>query len=180
MSESTPNSQSLYIERTVDVVAAYVSNNSIPIAELPALIVSIHEALNGIGAGPVQAPAEAVDKPTPAQIRKSIKPDGLVSFIDGKAYKTLKRHLTKHGLDPHGYRERYGLPADYPTTSANYSAQRSALAKSLGLGQPGRAGASEAGDAADEPAAAPARGGRRKAATASVKGSVSTKTSAAA
>ncbi|MFD0938173.1 MucR family transcriptional regulator, partial [Methylobacterium trifolii] len=141
MSESAPNPQPNYIERTVDVVAAYVSNNSIPTAELPALIASIYDVLNGIAAGPVQAATETVEKPTTAQVRKSIRPDGLVSFIDGKSYKTLKRHLTKHGLDPHSYRERYGLPADYPTTSANYSAQRSALAKSLGLGQPGRAAA---------------------------------------
>lgn len=166
-----------YIERTVDVVAAYVSNNSIPTAELPALIASIHEALNTVGTGPVQAAAESVEKPTPAQIRKSIRPDGLVSFIDGKSYKTLKRHLTKHGLDPHSYRDRYGLPADYPTTSANYSAQRSALAKSLGLGQPGRAAPAGAPEAAEE-AAPPARRGR-KAATAPVKGSQSRKAEAA-
>ncbi|WP_375454535.1 MucR family transcriptional regulator [uncultured Methylobacterium sp.] len=180
MSETAPTAQMNYIERTVDVVAAYVSNNSIPTAELPALIASIHEALNTVGTGPVQAAAESVEKPTPAQIRKSIRPDGLVSFIDGKSYKTLKRHLTKHGLDPHSYRDRYGLPPDYPTTSANYSAQRSALAKSLGLGQPGRAAPAEAPEApeAAEEAAPPARRGR-KAATAPVKGSQSRKAEAA-
>ena len=143
MSETVPTSQLHYLERTVDVVAAYVSNNSIPTAELPALISSIHDALNMIATGPSAPTPETVEKPSTAQVRKSIRPDGLVSFIDGKPYKTLKRHLTKHGLDPHSYRERYGLPADYPTTSANYSAQRSALAKSLGLGQPGRAAPAE-------------------------------------
>ncbi|MGC5777714.1 MucR family transcriptional regulator [Methylobacterium sp. NFXW15] len=167
MSETAPTSQLDYIERTVDVVAAYVSNNSVPTAELPALIASVHEALNRVASGPVAQATETVEKPTPAQIRKSIRPDGLVSFIDGKSYKTLKRHLTKHGLDPHTYRERYGLPADYPTTSANYSAQRSALAKSLGLGQPGRTGqGSEIEDEADievAAEAAPAPRGRRKA-----------------
>lgn len=166
MSETAPTSQLDYIERTVDVVAAYVSNNSVPTAELPALIASVHEALNRVASGPVAQATETVEKPTPAQIRKSIRPDGLVSFIDGKSYKTLKRHLTKHGLDPHTYRERYGLPADYPTTSANYSAQRSALAKSLGLGQPGRTGqGSEIEDEADievAAEAAPASRGRRK------------------
>ncbi len=125
-----------------EIVAAYVSNNRVPAAELPALIGSVHAALNGIARGTAAtgtgAPTEEVEKPTPAQVRKSIRPDGLVSFIDGKPYKTLKRHLTKHGLDPHSYREKYSLPADYPTTSANYSAQRSALAKSLGLGRSGR------------------------------------------
>ncbi|GJD35562.1 MucR family transcriptional regulator [Methylobacterium aerolatum] len=177
MSETAPTSQLEYIERTVDVVAAYVSNNSVPITELPALIASVHEALNRVGTGPVAQTAEAFDKPSPAQIRKSIRPDGLISFIDGKSYKTLKRHLTKHGLDPHTYRERYGLPADYPTTSANYSAQRSALAKSLGLGQPGRTGtgADAIDDVEDDEAPAP-RGGRRKADASAAKGRSSRKT----
>ncbi len=178
MSETVPGSQLDYIERTVDVVAAYVSNNSVPTAELPTLIASVHEALNRVASGPVAQTSEAFEKPTPAQVRKSIRPDGLISFIDGKSYKTLKRHLTKHGLDPHTYRERYGLPADYPTTSANYSAQRSALAKSLGLGQPGRSGgADQIDDVEDEVEAAPAAPrGRRKAATSAVKGRSSRKT----
>ena len=180
MSETAPTSQLHYIERTVDVVAAYVSNNSIPTAELPALISSIHDALNMIASGPSAPAAETVEKPTSAQVRKSIRPDGLVSFIDGKSYKTLKRHLTKHGLSPHSYRERYGLPSDYPTTSANYSAQRSALAKSLGLGQPGRALQAESEpEPVEEAPAAPARG-RRKSATAPVKGRASRKSVAAA
>ncbi|GJE12046.1 MULTISPECIES: MucR family transcriptional regulator [Methylobacterium] len=173
MTDATPTSQMDYIEQTVDVVAAYVSNNSLPSAELPALIVSIHDALNSIGSGPVAVVDEAVERPTPAQIRKSIRPDGLVSFIDGKSYKTLKRHLTKHGLDPQSYRERYGLPSDYPTTSANYSAQRSALAKSLGLGQPGRAQQSGFEEPEFEPvqqaAPAPAES-RRKGGSAPAKG----------
>ncbi|MBE7186618.1 MAG: MucR family transcriptional regulator, partial [Methylobacterium mesophilicum] len=69
-------------------------------------------------------------------IRRSVRPDGIVSFIDGKTYKTLKRHLSANGFDPRSYRERYGLPADYPMVAANYAAQRSALAKAIGLGQP--------------------------------------------
>ena len=179
MSDATLTSQLDYIERTVDVVAAYVSNNSLPSAELPSLIASIHSALNSIGSGPAAPVADTVERPTPAQIRKSIRPDGLISFIDGKSYKTLKRHLTKHGLDPQTYRERFGLPADYPTTSANYSAQRSALAKSLGLGQPGRSGQVEdmVDEEAEEAAPAPRRG--RKAATAAAKGIVGRKTTKA-
>ena len=179
MSETAPSAQTNnnYIERTVDVVAAYVSNNSVPTTELPALIASIHEALNSVGTGAAPVATETVEKPTPAQVRKSIRPDGLVSFIDGKSYKTLKRHLTKHGLDPHSYRDRYGLPADYPTTSANYSAQRSALAKSLGLGQPGRSAAAEAPEPVEE-APAPARRGRKPAAAA-VKGGQARKADAA-
>jgi predicted transcriptional regulator len=122
------------VETTADLVAAYVSNNSVRPADLPELIASIHAALTSLGT-PATPAAEQVEKPTPAEIKRSIKPDALVSFIDGKPYKTLKRHLTKHGLDLQSYRERYGLPPNYPSTAANYSAQRSALAKNLGLGQ---------------------------------------------
>ena len=125
-----------------EIVAAYVSNNRVSPTELPGLIGSVHAALNGITSGAAAAgthdPAKEIEKPTAAQIRKSIRSDGLVSFIDGKAYKTLKRHLTKHGLDPRSYRAKYGLPDDYPTTAASYSEARSALAKNIGLGRPGR------------------------------------------
>ncbi|GJD56511.1 MucR family transcriptional regulator [Methylobacterium dankookense] len=122
-----------------DIVAAYVSNNPVPAAELPALIAKVHAALAGLaGAGSVAAEPEIeVERPTPAQIRKSITDEGIVSFIDGKPYKTLKRHLTKHGLTPQAYRQRYGLPADYPMVAPGYAAQRSALAKEIGLGRPG-------------------------------------------
>ncbi|GJD44865.1 Transcriptional regulatory protein ros [Methylobacterium cerastii] len=125
-----------------ELVAAYVSNNRVPATELPGLIRTVHAALNGIAsgtaAGGVSAPVEEVEKPTAAQIRKSIRHEGLVSFIDGKTYKTLKRHLTKHGLDPHSYRAKFGLPPNYPTTATAYSEARSALAKNIGLGRPGR------------------------------------------
>ena len=122
------------VETTADLVAAYVSNNPVRPADLPELIASIHAALTSLGTPAVPA-GEQIQKPTPAEIKRSIKPDALISFIDGKLYKMLKRHLTKHGLDLQSYRARYGLPADYPSTAANYSAQRSALAKNLGLGQ---------------------------------------------
>ena len=127
-------------KHTAQIVSAYVSGNSIPRAEVAPLVGEVHAAILGLfsGKSPDADAPSGIVKPTPTEIRKSIRPEGLISFIDGKSYKTLKRHLTRHGLDPHSYRERYGLPADYPTTSANYSAQRSALAKSLGLGQPGR------------------------------------------
>jgi predicted transcriptional regulator len=127
------------LELAGEIVSAYVSNNSLPVAELPALIASVHGALNGLADGTSQARAEEVEKATPAQIRRSITPDALISFIDGKPYKTLKRHLTGHGLDPYGYRERYGLPKDYPMVAASYAAQRSELARAIGLGRPGAA-----------------------------------------
>ncbi|MGH1575590.1 MucR family transcriptional regulator (plasmid) [Methylobacterium sp. P31] len=123
-----------------DIVSAYVSNNPIPPAELPALIAKVHEAVSGLataGGSGAAAPDDEIEKPTPTQVRKSIRDDGIMSFIDGRIYKTLKRHLSSHGLDPRSYRERYGLPADYPMVAPSYAAQRSALAKAIGLGQPG-------------------------------------------
>jgi predicted transcriptional regulator len=123
-----------------DIVAAYVSNNSVPPSELPGLIRSVHGTVVRLTSGghadvSTDQPVE-VAKPSPAQIRKSVQSDGIVSFIDGKVYKTLKRHLTANGLSPQGYRERYGLPADYPMVAPSYAEQRSALARAIGLGQP--------------------------------------------
>ncbi|MHB2210878.1 Ros/MucR family transcriptional regulator [Methylobacterium sp. CM6257] len=127
---------------TTALVAAYVSNNPVPASELPALIARVHGAIAGLVSGTVTAESgpvaqTEVEKPSPAQIRKSVRHDGIVSFIDGKTYKTLKRHLSSHGLDPRSYRDRYGLPADYPMVAPGYAEQRSALAKAIGLGQPG-------------------------------------------
>lgn len=174
MSEASQVSQLDRVELAADLVSAYVSNNSLPSAELPALITQVHAALTGLSAP--QAPKEEeIEKASTAQIKKSITPDALISFIDGKPYKTLKRHLTTHGLDIEGYRRRYGLPSDYPTVSANYSAARSALAKDLGLGQQRRKPAPKAADSdatvSETPAPASRKGGegrktggRRKAA----------------
>ncbi|WP_246686389.1 MULTISPECIES: MucR family transcriptional regulator [unclassified Methylobacterium] len=122
------------MELAADLVAAYVSNNNVPVAELPNVIASVHAAFAGL-ANPTSAEPAGPEKPTPAQIKKSITPDALISFLDGKRYKTLKRHVTKAGLTMETYRARYGLPSDYPSTAASYSAQRSELARSLGLGQ---------------------------------------------
>ena len=152
-------------ELSAEIVSAYVSNNSVPVGDLAALISSVHGALQTL-TQPPEAQQTGPEKPTAAQIRKSVTPDALISFIDGKPYKTLKRHLTKHGLDMAGYRERYGLPHDYPSTSVNYSAARSQLARTLGLGRKAGQNVSEpAAEDAPEPAKAetkPARG--RKAA----------------
>ena len=135
MSESTQGVAPEFIELAADIIAAYVSNNPVPVAELPALIGNVHAALNGLAGGGSEAAAEETEKATPAQIRKSITPNALISFVDGKPYKTLKRHLASHGLDPHSYRQRYGLPSDYPMAAASYAAQRSELAKAIGLGR---------------------------------------------
>src|ERR1700710_1873013 len=143
----------------VNIVAAYVANNSVPTAELPALISGVYSALSGLEQGGASA-APAVEKLTPAQIRKSITPDALISFIDGKSYKTLKRHLTGNGMTIEQYRERYGLPRDYPSTAATYSAQRSALAHSFGLGSQRRKAAPKAAEPAETISEKPKKAGR--------------------
>ncbi len=126
--------QSPMIELTSEIVANYVANNSVTIEELPALIRTINQTLSTLGqSAPALEPE--VEKPTASQIKKSIRPDGLVSFVDGKPYKTLKRHLAKHGLSIAEYKDKFGLPKDYPSTSPEYSAKRSAMAKTLGLGR---------------------------------------------
>jgi predicted transcriptional regulator len=124
------------IELVSDIVSNFVAHNSIGASELPSLIRSIYSALNGVDK-PETPVIEPDVRATPAQIRRSISDDGLVSFIDGKKYKTLKRHLSTHGLTVAEYKSKFGLPNDYPTTSPAYSAARSAMAKSLGLGRLG-------------------------------------------
>ncbi|MCJ2037367.1 MucR family transcriptional regulator [Methylobacterium sp. J-059] len=148
------------MELAADLVAAYVSNNNVPVSELPNVIASVHASLAGLANGTSTEPV-GPEKPTPAQVKKSVTPDALISFIDGKKYKTLKRHLTGHGLTIEGYRARYGLPADYPSTSATYSAQRSELARSLGLGQQRRKASPKAAAAGETVSEAPKTRGRK-------------------
>ncbi|MBP1180012.1 MucR family transcriptional regulator [Methylobacterium sp. PvR107] len=126
------------IDYTANIVASYVRGNHVAASDLPGLIRSVHGTLVGLVSGATAVPSpESTEKLTPAQIKKSITPDALISFIDGRSYKTLKRHLSAHGLEPRAYRARFGLPDDYPMTAPSYAAQRSALAKSIGLGRPG-------------------------------------------
>lgn len=121
------------LDLTADIVAAYVENNDASPADLPALIRSVHGALSALGAPIELAPSPA--KITAAQARRSITPDALISFEDGKAYKLLKRHLTTVDLTPDTYRAKWGLPANYPMIAPNYAAARSALARETGLGR---------------------------------------------
>ena len=157
-----------FIDLAADIVSAYVSKNSVRPSDLPDLLASIHSTLAGISQGSATE-APTVDKPTPSQIRKSIRPDALISFVDGKPYKTLKRHLNKSGMTIEQYRERYGLPRDYPSTAASYSEQRSALARSLGLGQQRKKAAPKAAEPAEtlseKPKRAPGRPRKAKEAT---------------
>ncbi|MCJ2019488.1 MucR family transcriptional regulator [Methylobacterium sp. E-065] len=148
-----------FVELTTEIVSAYVSNNSVRPGDLPDLLSGVHTALAGLSQGAAPA-APIVDKQTPAQIRKSITPDALISFIDGKPYKTLKRHLNGAGMTIEQYRERFGLPRDYPSTAASYSAQRSALAKNAGLGQQRRKAAPKAAEPAATVSDKPKRAGR--------------------
>jgi predicted transcriptional regulator len=125
-----------FLDLTGDIVAAYVSNNPVLPSDLPDLIRNVYGALSGLDSGTAKAAAEPeIEKPSAAQIRKSVTPDGIVSFLDGKTYKTLKRHLTGHGLNPQSYRACFGLSADYPMVAPEYAARRSELAKSIGLGR---------------------------------------------
>jgi predicted transcriptional regulator len=125
-----------------EVAAAYFSGSHVSPSDIPGVIAQIAASLGNVSDGAALADAEPTSEPklTRAQIRKSITPDALISFEDGKAYKTLRRHLSVKGLTPDQYRAKWGLPSDYPVTAPSYSAARSALAKSLGLGQKGQQG----------------------------------------
>lgn len=149
--------QANILDLTTEIVSAFASNNKIEAEQLPGLILSVHQALSGSGQSEAEEPA--IDKPTSGQIRKSIKPEGLVSFEDGKTYKSLRRHLNARGMTAAEYREKWGLPKDYPTVAPAYSARRSELAKAAGLGQKGRT--------KPAPAKAPAKRGRKAAPAAS-------------
>ena len=136
------------IELAGDIVSAYVSNNNVPMSELPGVIASVHAVLSRLSKGEPTEPAGPA-KPTAAEIKKSITHDGIISFEDGKPYKTMRRHLTIRGLTPEAYRAKWGLSADYPMTSAAYSAQRSELARALGLGNQRRKAAPKAAEASE-------------------------------
>ena len=127
--------QDALVVLTTQIVTAYVVGNRLPATELPGLIKGVHASLQGLASGPPQL-AEKQRVLTPGEIRRSIQPDALISFEDGKAYKTLRRHLTRLGLTPEAYRAKWGLPLDYPMIASAYSAQRSQLARGFGLGRP--------------------------------------------
>lgn len=121
------------ITLTSDIVAAHVSNNSVAVGDLPALISNVYTALAGLGqTAPV---AEAPPEPA-VSVRSSVKPDHIVCLEDGKKLKMLKRHLMTHyNLTPEQYRARWNLPADYPMVAPNYAEKRRELAKKIGLGR---------------------------------------------
>ncbi|MCC7345805.1 MAG: MucR family transcriptional regulator [Variibacter sp.] len=128
------DSMSNYIELTADIVSAYVSNNTVPASDMSALINQVHQALVRVGGGQHEVLSEPL-KPA-VNVKKSITPDHIVCLEDGKKFKSLKRHLrTQYNMTPEQYREKWGLPPDYPMVAPNYAAARSQLAKQMGLGQ---------------------------------------------
>jgi predicted transcriptional regulator len=132
--EPGPMSESNYIELTAEIVSAYVSNNPVPAADMAGLINQVHSALTRVSAGQADVQPEPL-KPA-VSVKKSITPDYIICLEDGKKFKSLKRHLrTQYNMTPEQYREKWGLPPDYPMVAPNYAAARSQLAKQMGLGQ---------------------------------------------
>ena len=122
------------IALTAEIVAAYVSSNTVAAADIPALINQVHTALLRVTTGEAQHPSEPLKPAVP--IKRSINPDFIVCLDDGKKFKSLKRHLrTQYNMTPEQYREKWSLPGDYPMVAPNYAAARSQLAKQMGLGQ---------------------------------------------
>lgn len=155
-------------ETAGEIATAYLAANQMEAREVPGFIQEILNALGGQGT--TATPASDTNRqdsqrkmPTQTEIRNSIQPDGLISFLDGRKYKTIKRHLGTHGMSPEQYRERFGLPVDYPMVCADYSEVRSGLAKQLGLGTTGRGGRRKNKATVDAPAptARRKRGGQK-------------------
>lgn len=131
-----PQSSNDILELTAEIVSAHVSNNSVPLSDLPGLIQEVFRTLSAVGTTPAQP-----ERPQPAvPIKKSVTPDYLICLEDGKKLKMLKRHLkTAYNMSPEQYRERWGLAPDYPMVAPNYAKHRSTLAKKIGLGTKPRA-----------------------------------------
>jgi predicted transcriptional regulator len=123
-----------FIDLTASIVSAYVSNNPMPASDVPALIGQIHAALSRVSSGRAEVPLEPA-KPA-VSVKRSMTPDYLVCLEDGKRFKSLKRHLrSQYNMTPEQYRDKWGLPPDYPMVAPNYAVARSQLAKKMGLGQ---------------------------------------------
>ena len=123
-----------HVELAAEIVSAYVSNNSVPATDLPALLADVHAAIVRVSTG-AAAPAPEAAKPA-VPPKKSITSDYIICLEDGRKFKSLKRHLrTQYNLSPEQYREKWGLAPDYPMVAPAYAKARSALAKQMGLGQ---------------------------------------------
>ena len=122
------------LEMAAELVAAYVSKNSLPRSDLPSLILEVHSSLARLRSEPELAEPQVEAIPA-VPIRKSVTPDYLICLEDGKRFRSMRRHLRLLGMTPEQYREKWKLPSDYPMVAPNYAAQRSTLAKKIGLGQ---------------------------------------------
>ena len=123
-----------FVDLTATIVSAYLSHNSTPASEIPNLITQIHAALLRVSTGRTEAPLEPA-RPA-VSVKKSMTPDYLICLEDGKRFKSLKRHLrTQYKMTPEQYRDKWGLPADYPMVAPNYAEKRRTLAKAIGLGR---------------------------------------------
>ena len=146
-----------HIEIVADLVAAYVSNNSLRAADLPEFISSVHSAIQSLAKGYVEAAPAAPAVPA-VPVKKSLTQDHIICLEDGKKFRSLKRHLgTVYNMTPDEYRTKWGLPKDYPMVAPGYSKIRSKLAKDIGLGLPRSASTAE-----PEAKAAPAAGRRKR------------------
>jgi predicted transcriptional regulator len=133
MPEDEPIERGELLALTAEIVAAHVGRNAVARAQLPELIQSVFEALQGLA---TDAPAASAELAPAVPIKRSVTDDHIFCLEDGKKLKMLKRHLmTDHGLTPEAYRAKWGLKPDYPMVAPNYSAQRQALAKQFGLGR---------------------------------------------
>ena len=143
-----------FLGLTTEIVASFVGNNAVAVSDLPALIASVFQALRTTGQA---EPEKTAATPTPAvPIKKSVQENFIICLEDGKKLKMLKRHLaSRYNMTPEDYRRRWGLPKDYPMVAPAYAAQRSALARQIGLGR------KPAATAVTEPAAAKAPAPRR-------------------
>ena len=122
------------LKLAADIVAAYVSNNPLPVSDVPGMIRSVHGTLGGL-IGVTQSEIQTAHKPAVA-VKRSVNPDYIVCLEDGKKLKMLKRYLrSNYNMTPEEYRAKWGLPADYPMVAPNYAAQRSEFAKKIGLGR---------------------------------------------
>ena len=136
---SDTNDQGVSLNQVTEIVSAYVSNNSVPTNQLSELITSVHQSLGNVG----EKPPETLKPVVP--IKRSVTPDYIVCLEDGKKLKMLKRHLrTSYNLSPEEYRKKWGLLDDYPMVAPKYAAQRSELAKKIGLGKLRRKGRKKA------------------------------------
>jgi len=139
-----------FVSLTAEIVSAHVRNNSVALCDVPVLIQNVLTALQGLGAAAETLPEKLKGA---VSVRASIKPDFLISMIDGKPYKMLRRHITRNGFTADSYREAYGLPKDYPMVAANYSERRRALAHTNGLGRKPKAQSQASAKAPRKPSA---------------------------